>query len=102
VEARVKIAQTIILGVNEWCMLIDYWTYVHFFWNFHHESRSKTQASYLGIMYQMITRDGLHTGALAMRYTPKGETGHTGVAIRDSIVTELTELAELVKVHACV
>lgn len=53
---------------------------------------------YLGMMMQFIdpSEHELVNNALAMRFVPKGETGHTIERIHSEIVAELTELATLV------
>lgn len=53
---------------------------------------------YIGMMFQYVdsAKHELVNNALALRYVPKGETGHTIERIRKEIIDEITELAELV------
>jgi hypothetical protein len=51
---------------------------------------------FLGMTAQWIDAGKLVSGALALRYLPKGDTGHTIEVIHAAIAAELTELADLI------
>ena len=56
---------------------------------------------YLGIVGQYIDeQDQIVSRPMALRYVPKGETGHTIERIHAETVSELRELAVLVAVEA--
>jgi hypothetical protein len=56
----------------------------------------KNMNGYLGMTAQWIVDGKLVSSALALRYLPKGDSGHTIAVIHDAIVAELTELAQLI------
>lgn len=51
---------------------------------------------FLGVTIQSIVDKQIVNNALALRYVPKGESGHTIARIREEIDAELGELAALV------
>jgi hypothetical protein len=56
----------------------------------------KNMNGFLGMTAQWIVDGELISNAIALRYLPKGDTGHTIDVIHDAIKAELRELAQLI------